>query len=113
MKTRLLLLALTPLALHAAEAPASLDHTSPAALNERALREMEQGNGGTAVLLLERAVLLAPYDARIRRNLDIVKAWQAGRPAPAPPSEGARDRAPARTAGGDAGLPPVPLWNKQ
>lgn len=58
------------------------DHDDPAWLNEYALAQVRQGNLGTARIMLERAVRLAPYDARIGENLRILRAQIDGKYAP-------------------------------
>lgn len=112
-----ILLAIGPAA--AGNVPARYDHYDPARLNEFALQKLREGDAGTAAILLERAALLAPHDARIRRNLETLRAWQAGeRPEPGstvspakpsmpPPSSG------PETAAAEDGLPPFPLWPKR
>lgn len=82
------------------------DHADPVALNEHALHQIRAGDIGTAVILLERAAQLAPHDARIRHNLDMLRAWRDGRPVPAQPAEEASHMS-------DAALPPFPLWPKK
>jgi Flp pilus assembly protein TadD len=64
----------------AAEVPSAqrFDHTNPVHLNELALQKVKQGELGTAIILLERASLLAPHEARIQRNLQVLRAWQNG-----------------------------------
>jgi hypothetical protein len=81
-----------PVMLAAEPQTTRLDHYNPVALNELALAKMAAGDTGTATILLERAVLLAPYDARIRRNLELLRASQDSKsaampaqPAPVPP----------------------------
>lgn len=83
------------------------DHVDPAALNEHALLKVREGDTGTAALLLERALLLAPHDARIRHNRDALRAALAGRRLPPLPAED------ASPASGNVALPPFPLWPKQ
>jgi hypothetical protein len=96
----------------AQEPPARFDHYDPVSLNEMAMQKVREGDTGTAVLLLERAVLLAPHEGAIRRNLDLLKAWRDGKPLPedASVAPAAANTSPADT--GDAQLPPFPLWPK-
>lgn len=96
----------------AQEPPARYDHYDPVSLNEMAMKKVREGDTGTAVLLLERAVLLAPHETAIRRNLDMLKAWRDGKPLPedAPAAPAAATAASAGT--GEARLPPFPLWPK-
>lgn len=91
------------------------DPLNPAMLNEAAMQHIRDGDVGTAAILLERAVLLAPYDKRIRQNLQTLRAWQSGKPMPA--AAGQKPEAPAagtdKPTGDDAGGPasmPVPIW---
>ena len=60
------------------------DHYDPAWLNEYALAQVRQGSLGTARIMLERAVRLAPYDVRFRENLRILRAQMDGKYAPVP-----------------------------
>ena len=57
---------------------AAYDHTDPVRLNERALVFARNGSLGKALILLERAALLAPQDERILRNLYVLRAARAG-----------------------------------
>lgn len=93
-----------------ADAPAPrFDHYNPVLLNEQAVRKVREGDIATAAVLLERAVLIAPDDARIRRNLARLRAWQSGQPEPVAPVEPATES----TGGAIAELPPFPLWHKK
>jgi Flp pilus assembly protein TadD len=56
------------------------DHFNPVVLNEFALQKVRDGDVRSALILLERANLLAPHDARIRRNLDMLRAQRDGKP---------------------------------
>ncbi len=90
------------------------DHYNPLLLNEHAVRKARDGDIGTALILLERAVQIAPYDARIRRNLESLRAWQAGKPMPdatpaAVPAIAAAAGA-EQADGAEDALPPFPLW---
>lgn len=82
------------------------DPYDPVLLNEFAIDSVRQGDLTTAWILLERAARLAPYDARISRNLRELQAYRTGRPAPS--------GTPAPIAGPSAatGVPaePPPLW---
>jgi len=98
----------------AADTPAlpHFDPTNPIILNEYAVQKALAGDISTAIILLERALLIAPYDALIRRNLDVLRALQAGKSAEppvtiAPPEESAPSQPDKVT---DDGLPKVPLW---
>lgn len=72
---------------------ARFDHHDPAALNEEALRRLKVGEGGTALILLERAATIVPNNETIRRNLYAVRAYLArpgslessAKPIPPPP----------------------------
>jgi hypothetical protein len=98
-----------------APTPSSLPHfdpTNPIILNEYAVQKALAGDISTAIILLKRALLIAPYDVRIRRNLDVLRALQAGNSAElpatiAPPEENAPSQPDKVT---DDGLPKVPLW---
>jgi Flp pilus assembly protein TadD len=100
----------------AAPALPHFDPTNPIVLNEYAVQKALAGDISTAIILLKRALLIAPYDARIRRNLDVLRALQAGKSAQlpatiAPPPE---ESAPSQPGTGtDDGLPQVPLWPSQ
>lgn len=112
-RTRIRCLIVSMLVLGHAAAAAELhygkyDHYDPARLNEFAARKMREGDPGTAMVLLERAALLAPHDVRIRRNLETLRAWQAGEPAVEEAAGPAR-----RPASAEDGLPPFPLWPKR
>jgi hypothetical protein len=94
------------------------DHYNPLLLNEHAVRKARDGDIGTALILLERAVQIAPYDARIRSNLESLRAWQAGKPMPdatlavtpaATPAIAAAAGA-EQADGAEDALPPFPLW---
>lgn len=108
-----LLLLVVAAATGAQEPPGRLDHYDPVSLNEMAMKKVREGDTGTAMLLLQRAVLLAPHESAIRRNLEMLQAWQAGQPLPsdAPPAPGATKALPVDAA--DASPPPFPLWPKR
>ena len=53
--------------------PAPRDHYDPGYLNEAAAAAWAKGDHGTALLLLERAAVIAPQDSRIVKNLETVK----------------------------------------
>lgn len=89
-----------PAARHAARF--SHDHHDPARLNEAAIGRIRQGDLATAAILLERAAHLAPHDARIRRNLGVLRAFRAGEAA------GPEAIAPARTGPAIPPEPPAP-----
>jgi hypothetical protein len=95
--------------------PRRFDPLNPAMLNEAAMQKVRNGDIGTAAILLERAVLLAPYDKRIRQNLQTLRAWQSGKP-PQTAEIGRAELMTAQTEEPDskklneaAGMP-VPLW---
>ena len=102
--------------MHAAEGLPRFDHYDPVVLNEHALDKIGKGEVGTAAILLERAVLLAPHDTRIRRNLETLRATQAGvrlgspgiSEAPPPPAPLPMQPEPAT-----APVPPVPFWTNE
>ncbi len=63
----------------AEETPApQFDHTNPVLLNELALQKVKDGDVSSALILLERAHLLAPHEVRIERNLQTLRAWRQG-----------------------------------
>lgn len=93
------------------------DHFNPVVLNEFALQKYRDGDTRSAIILLERAHLLAPHDARIRRNLGLLRAHRDGKPF----VEGAAvDTAAVGTAAAtqvsgvehSTELPIGPLWKK-
>lgn len=51
--------------------------THPVELNEAALRRLANGDDGTALILLERAAVLAPHDATIIGNRDALRIHRA------------------------------------
>lgn len=85
------------------------DAHDPAALNESAMDAIRQGDLDTAWILLERAARVAPYDARIVRNLRVLNAHRAGSPAPEEPAPGQARQARQERA---PRLPPEPpaIW---
>jgi Flp pilus assembly protein TadD len=94
-------------------APPHFDPANPIVLNEYAVQKARAGDISTALILLERALLLTPDDARIRRNYDALRAFQKGQTieqaTAVVPAPGAN--APLQLdAGTDIGLPNVPLW---
>jgi Flp pilus assembly protein TadD len=72
-----------------------LEHYDPVALNELAVEKVREGQLTTAWILLERAARLAPHDARLARNLAVLRAFRAGTPTPSV----AEPSAPSRAAG--------------
>lgn len=50
--------------------------THPVELNEAALRRLANGDDGTALILLERAAVLAPHDATIIGNRDALRVYR-------------------------------------
>lgn len=85
---------------------AAADHHDPVLLNESAMDAIRQGDLATAWILLERAARIAPYDARIVRNLRELQAYRTGTAAPAEPA------APRARRGEAPSVPPEPppLW---
>lgn len=104
-----------PAAVRGADAAATLryDHYNPAVLNEYALKKIREGDLGTAAILLERAVQLAPYEERIRQNLAALRAWQGGKAAPAAPVKEMPEAKDAQVISTDAAMPSFPLWPKR
>jgi hypothetical protein len=81
----------------------AFDHYDLTALNDQALRSLEEGDVMTACILLHRAVRLAPHDRRTADNVRILEAHLAGVPLPAmPPS-----KLPTPTAPPPSELPPA------
>lgn len=118
-----LLFACASNAAHAADTAAPsmrYDHFNPVVLNEFALQKVRDGDVRSALILLERANLLAPHDARIRRNLDMLRAQRDGKPfvdaaATQVKSEGDVSSTPATQVSGleqAQQLPLEPLWKK-
>lgn len=109
--TLIVIACLAPCSVTADAAAPRVDHYNPILLNEQAVRKVREGDIATAAVLLERAVLIAPHDARIRRNLATLRAWQSGQPEPVAPVEPATASEPA--SGAIVELPPFPLWHKK
>lgn len=82
-----------------------LDYANPFVLNELAAASAQRGEVDLAWLLLERAARLAPHDARISTNLDLVRAVRAGKPPPYTTSAAPPARAPPA-----APRAPPPIW---
>ena len=59
-----------------------LDHYDPERLRQFATDKARAGETTTAWILLERAALLAPHDARVVQALAAVRAQRKGEPAP-------------------------------
>lgn len=89
------------------------DHYNPIALNERAMQDIREGDMATALILLERAVLLAPHEAGIRRNLDMLKAWRDGKMPSGSDAMTSAPTAASRVPDSGTTLPPFPLWPKK
>lgn len=89
--------------------PPGFDPYDPAGLNEAAAESARHGDLRTAWILLERAARIAPFDARIVRNRDEVRAHREASPATAAPM------APAAPASAASPLPPEPpaLWPRK
>jgi hypothetical protein len=90
-------------------------HSHPAELNEVALRRLANGSDGTALIMLERAAVLAPQEATIVNNRDAIRIYRV---APGDVAVGGLDHG-ASSAGASAPaagnlaspLPPLPaLW---
>ena len=80
------------------------EHYDPAYLNAEAVDALATGDRGTALILLERAALLAPADALVTENLAALKAG------------GVLRKKAATTARASDTLPPAPeaaLWPMQ
>lgn len=92
---------------------ARFDYSDPVSLNELAIEKIREGDGATAALLLERAALLAPHDARIRRNLESLKSGTQAKPPVSRPAGEQEISSTAPAAFLDDGLPSFPLWRKK
>jgi hypothetical protein len=55
--------------------PPEYHHSSSMELNEAALRRLANGSDRTALIMLERAAVLAPQDATIVSNRDAVRIY--------------------------------------
>lgn len=87
----------------------AFDHYDPASLDASATAAMQAGDESTARILLERAVLLAPHDARLRRKLEQLKVRREG--AVAPVEADAEEAASTGSRGNTRILPePPPIW---
>lgn len=88
----------------------AIDAADPLLLNEQAVRHAQHGNLHSARILLERAALLAPHDATIARNLQLLGAAMAGQ-APLPPARPPGQ--PAAKPAATAPMAPAPpaLWS--
>lgn len=75
------------------EAPRRFDHFQPAQLNQAAAEQLRDGDDATALILLERAALLAPHEPTIAANLAELRAF---RKAPLPVVLGRPAEPPAR-----------------
>jgi hypothetical protein len=102
-----------PTVLAAEPQTARFDHYNPVALNELALAKIAAGDTGTAAILLERAVLLAPYDARIRRNLELLRASQTGKSAAMPAQPAPVPSVSTPTEPDDSPVQPFQLWKQR
>lgn len=89
---------------------AAFDPYDPAALNEAAAASVGRGDLATAEILLERAARIAPYDARIVRNRDALRARAGGSPAPAPERAGGKATAAPRPPAPEVPAEPPALW---
>jgi hypothetical protein len=89
------------------------DPANPIDLNEAALAYAAQGEIETAWLLLERAALLAPADARIAANLAAVRGYRGaarrGGIVVVPAHGASPQRSPPRPEHAPT-TPPPPLW---
>lgn len=91
------------------------DHYDPTYLNEAAATAWARGDRATAIILLERATVLAPDDRRIRGNLDRIKGddgngtWLHSDAAPiAVPAPATA--APATPVVGARPMPDIGIW---
>jgi len=93
----------------AQEGRPGFDPYDPASLNEAAADSVRRGDLRAAWILLERAARIAPFDGRIVRNRDEVRAHRGASLATASSS------APASPAGLVTPLPPEPpsLWPRK
>lgn len=109
-------------------AATSREHYDPAYLNEAAMAALALGERSTAMILLERAAVLAPQNALVRDNLMALRRGgalrvapaipvQATLPAPAAvtvksPSQTAQtsQTAPTRQKTQDSALPAMEIW---
>lgn len=103
-----------------------IDHYSPASLNEHALQKVRDGDLSTAVLLLERAAMLAPERPEILHNLEVVRSAASGRrPLTVDADVDGNVQASMKETGpmagttrdnvlqdNEASLPPFPIWKK-
>lgn len=67
-----------------AETRLHYDHYDPLILNEHAVRLLREGDDGTAEILLQRALRLAPGNRVIRHNLQLLEGSDTQQ-APEPP----------------------------
>lgn len=95
----------------AATAPAlRFDPYNPVVLNEFAMQKIREKDFNGAAILLERATLLAPHDARIAHNLRMLRAWQAGKPLATTSVEPVPETGNESAAAEDAGALPLSIW---
>lgn len=94
---------------------AGFDPYDPASLNEAAADSVRRADLRTAWILLERAARIAPYDGRIVRNRDEVRAHRAASPATGATMAPEVRAAPASPAAPVAPLvpEPPPLWPRK
>jgi hypothetical protein len=89
----------------------AFDHYDPTTLDASATAALQAGDESTARILLERAVLLAPHDGRLRRKLNQLKARQEGRVAVADADADAAEATSAGSRDNPRLLPePPPIW---
>ena len=101
----------------AAPPPLTYDPVNPVSLNEFAMQRVRDGDLGTALIMLERAALIAPYDPRIQANLHALRDLKAGKPlnivSNPPAKEGEAAPLKTNTAEGTpvtSDAPAFPLW---
>jgi hypothetical protein len=93
-----------------AMAPPAFEHHQPSALNEAALTRLGGGDPATALILLERAAELSPFDAAIVANRDVLRSygWSLKAAVPAASKPGKADMP---TPAPDMNWPTLPaLW---
>lgn len=102
-------------------AGASREHYDPAYLNQAAMAALAIGERGTAVILLERAAVLAPQNTLIRDNLAALRQGGAIRvmqgvplrataPASATATGQSSQAKPPTDKTGESALPAMGIW---
>lgn len=93
--------------------PPEYHHSNPMELNEAALRRLADGSDGTALIMLERAAVLAPQDATIVSNRDAAPIYRVTpeNVAVGRLDHGASSAPVSAPSSGEQGRPPLPaLW---